>query len=197
MAGPDWQAGRLAIFIVWDEGKGAAPPGGSDCTTSTLKACRIPLVVLSPGTTGVVDNTPYTTYSILRTTQELLGLPLIGKAATATSMAAGFGLQSAGPPPTAPNTTISTTTTAPGPDTTPPTGFIAAPLNGTTVSGVTTVGVSAGDNVGVVQINLLVDGVFVKALKTPPYNFTLDTRIYSNGSHTLVTKILTRLATRP
>ena len=63
MAGPDWQAGRLAIFIVWDEGKGAAPPGGSDCTTSTLKACRIPLVVLSPGTTGVVDNTPYTTYS--------------------------------------------------------------------------------------------------------------------------------------
>jgi phosphatidylinositol-3-phosphatase len=91
MAGPDWQAGELAIFIVWDEGKGPAPTNGSDCTTSTLKACKIPLVVLSSGTTGVVDNAPYTTYSVLRTTEELLGLPLIGKAATATSMAAGFG----------------------------------------------------------------------------------------------------------
>jgi hypothetical protein len=190
MAGPDWQAGELAIFIVWDEGKGPAPTNGSDCTTSTLKACKIPLVVLSSGTTGVVDNTPYTTYSVLRTTEELLGLPLIGKAATATSMAAGFGLQAGGsPPPTTPNTTIATTTTSGGPDTAPPTGFVAAPANGATVSGVTTVSVSASDNVGVVQVNLLVDAVFVKAMKTTPYNFTLDTRTYSNGSHTLFAKI--------
>jgi Bacterial Ig domain len=57
------------------------------------------------------------------------------------------------------------------------------------VSGVTTVSVSASDNVGVVQVNLLVDAVFVKAMKTTPYNFTLDTRTYSNGSHTLFAKI--------
>ena len=76
MAGPDWKAGRLAVFIVWDEGYGPTPPFGADCTVLTLGGCRIPLVVLSPRTHGVKDANLYTTYSVLRTTQEILGLPL-------------------------------------------------------------------------------------------------------------------------
>ena len=196
MAGPDWQAGRLAIFIVWDEGTGAAPANGADCTTSTLKGCKIPLVVLSPGTSGVVDSNLYTTYSILRTTEEVLGLPLLGNAATARSMASAFGLGSGGsppppPPPTTTQTTSATTTgtTAGGPDTIPPSGSIVAPVNGATVSGTITVSVSASDNVGVTKINLLVDNVYTLTVKQLPYNFSLDTRAYSNGRHTLTAKI--------
>jgi hypothetical protein len=92
MAGPDWKAGRLAIFIVWDEGWGVTPPYGDDCTRLTLSGCRIPLVVLSPGTRGVKDGALYTTYSILRTTEEILGLPLLLKARTAASFRSSFGL---------------------------------------------------------------------------------------------------------
>ncbi len=102
MAGPDWQAGRLAIFIVWDEGDGSAPVYGEDCTVSSLKGCRIPIVVLSPGTRRVADPAPYTIYSVLRTTEELLGLPLLGRAASALSMGAAFGL-TGGPGPLPPS----------------------------------------------------------------------------------------------
>jgi hypothetical protein len=202
LAGPDWQAGRLAIFIAWDEGTGASPADGSDCTTSTLKACRIPLVVMSPGTNSVVDSTPYTTYSLLRTTEELLGLPLLGRAATAASMRAGFGLGGGGTPPPPPTTTGTTTATTGattttsstssipgGVDTTPPTGAVTVPTNGATVSGTLNVTVSASDNVGVVKVNMLLDNVRFATVKTAPFTYALDTRAYSNGSHTLYAKI--------
>jgi hypothetical protein len=92
MTGQDWKDGRLAVFIVWDEGWGATPPFGDDCTKLTLSGCRIPLVVVSPGTRGVKDATLHTTYSILRTTEEILGLPLLLRARTAPSFRGSFGL---------------------------------------------------------------------------------------------------------
>jgi hypothetical protein len=92
MAGPDWKAGRLAVFIVWDEGYGPTPPFGADCTVLTLGGCRIPLVILGPRTHGVKDGTLYTTYSVLRTTQEILGLPLLERAKTAPSLRTAFGI---------------------------------------------------------------------------------------------------------
>ena len=51
-----------------------------------------PPIVLSPNTHAVTDPTPYTLYSVLRTTQEILGLPLLGAATTSTSMTNNFGL---------------------------------------------------------------------------------------------------------
>ena len=42
--------------------------------------------MISPYTHGVKDSTTYTHWSLLRTTEELLGLPLLGNAATANSM---------------------------------------------------------------------------------------------------------------
>jgi hypothetical protein len=79
LATPQYQAGNTAIFIVWDENSGSS-------------GNQIPCIVISPYTHGVKDGTRYTHYSLLRTTEELLGLPLIGNAASANSMVANFGL---------------------------------------------------------------------------------------------------------
>jgi hypothetical protein len=78
MATPQYQAGSTAIFITWDENSGSS-------------GNQIPCIVISPYTHGVRDATPYTHYSLLRTTEELLGLPLLGNAASANSMVGKFG----------------------------------------------------------------------------------------------------------
>jgi hypothetical protein len=50
-------------------------------------------IVISPSTTpGTKSSTLISHYSMLRTTEELLNLPLLGEAATATSMKAAFNL---------------------------------------------------------------------------------------------------------
>jgi hypothetical protein len=79
VAGPDYQAGRLAIAIVFDENGG----GGNN---------QVYAAVISPYTIpGTQDATNFTHYSLLRTAEEILGVPLLGSAATATSMRAAFG----------------------------------------------------------------------------------------------------------
>lgn len=87
MATPQYQSGTMAIFITFDESnvndtEGATSPPNNHVYTA----------VISPYTYDVKDSTPYSHYSLLRTTEELLGLPLLGNAATANSMVANFGL---------------------------------------------------------------------------------------------------------
>jgi hypothetical protein len=77
-ATPQYQSGTTAIFITWDENSGSS-------------GNQIPCIVISPYTRGVKDPTPYTHYSLLRTTEELLGVPLLGNAASANSMLGKFG----------------------------------------------------------------------------------------------------------
>ena len=80
VAGPDYQAGRLVVFLTWDENHGL--PGN-----------RVPTIVISrrvpPGTRS---GTRFSHYSLLRTTESLLGVPLLRNAQTAHSMRATFGL---------------------------------------------------------------------------------------------------------
>jgi phospholipase C len=79
VAGSDYQTGHLAIVIVFDENGG----GGSN---------QVYAAVISPYTVpGTHDATNFTHYSLLRTTEEILGAPLLGNAGTATSMRAAFG----------------------------------------------------------------------------------------------------------
>jgi hypothetical protein len=79
-----------------------------------------------------------------------------------------------------------TTTAA---DTTPPTVAVSAPAGGSTVSGVVQVVATASDDVGVVGVRLLVDGVPVGVERTaPPYATSWDTTTAANGSH-LVTAV--------
>jgi phosphatidylinositol-3-phosphatase len=77
LATPQYQSGSTAIFITWDEGSGSSN--------------QVPCIVISPYTHAVKDSTPYTHYSLLRTTEELLGVPLLGNAASANSMRGKFG----------------------------------------------------------------------------------------------------------
>ena len=78
LATPQYQSGSTVIFITWDENSGTS-------------GNQIPCIVISPYTHGVKDPTPYTHYSLLRTTEALLGLPLLGNAASANSMLGKFG----------------------------------------------------------------------------------------------------------
>jgi len=75
MATPEYRQRHLAIFVVWDE------------------YTPMPTIIISPTTpAGTVVSQPFDHYALLRTTEEILGLPLLAKAASATSMRTGFGL---------------------------------------------------------------------------------------------------------
>ncbi len=78
MATPQYRSRTTAIFITWDENEGGS-------------GNQVPCIVISPFTHGVKDGTHYTHYSLLRTTEVLLGLPLLGNAKSATSMVGKFG----------------------------------------------------------------------------------------------------------
>jgi hypothetical protein len=76
-----YRAGNTVLFITWDEDDSAS---GNHVAT----------LVVSPYTpAGTRSATPFTHYSLLRTAEELLGIPTyLGQAASATSMRAAFGL---------------------------------------------------------------------------------------------------------
>jgi hypothetical protein len=78
---PLYKAGKTVVFITWDENDGT--PGN-----------RVPTIVVSPYTKpGTHNASAFTHYSLLRTTEELLGIPThLGQAAHAASMRADFGL---------------------------------------------------------------------------------------------------------
>jgi hypothetical protein len=80
LATPQYQSGSTAVFITWDENDSYAPGN------------QIPTIVISPTTHSVKSMTAFTHYSLLRTTEELLGLPLLGAAQQANSMSSAFNL---------------------------------------------------------------------------------------------------------
>jgi hypothetical protein len=69
------------VIVTWDEDDSS---GGNQVAT----------IVVSPYTTpGTKNATAFTHYSLLRTTEELLGIStFLGNAASATSMRSAFGL---------------------------------------------------------------------------------------------------------
>ncbi|MGZ6710006.1 MAG: alkaline phosphatase family protein [Solirubrobacteraceae bacterium] len=79
MATPQYRSGNTVIFITWDENEGTS-------------GNRVPLIVISPFTHAARDGTRYSPYSLLRTTETLLGLPLLANAKSARSMIGKFGL---------------------------------------------------------------------------------------------------------
>jgi phosphatidylinositol-3-phosphatase len=82
IATPQYQSGNTAIFLTWDE---------DDFTTVN----KVANIVISPYTVpGTKNGTAFSHYAMLRTTEELLGTgSYLGGAATAPSMATGFGLR--------------------------------------------------------------------------------------------------------
>jgi len=81
------------------------------------------------------------------------------------------------------------TTPGSGSDTTPPTALITAPANGATVSNFTTITASASDNVGVVKMELYIDGVLTTSnTNATSLSFSWNTNSVANGSHSLSVK---------
>ena len=70
-------------------------------------------------------------------------------------------------------------------DVTDPTVAMGTPAAGATLSGLITVDATAADNVGVVRVELRVDGILVATDSSSPYAFALNTANYSDGSHTV------------
>jgi len=81
VASPEYQSGATAVFITWDE---------DDYGDSQ----HIVTIVVSPSTPGgLTSDTAFNHYSMLRTTEEMLGISaFLGQAATATSMRSAFHL---------------------------------------------------------------------------------------------------------
>lgn len=79
VASPAYRAGNTVVFVTWDEG------AGSDN--------RVATVVIGPTVhPGTRFGRRCTHYSLLRTTEQLLGLRLLGHAATARGMLRAFNL---------------------------------------------------------------------------------------------------------
>jgi phospholipase C len=76
----EYRGGKTAVFITYDEDDGS-------------HSNRIPTLVISPYTQpGARSSKRFTHYSLLRTTEDMLGLKRLGAAAHAPSMRAAFGL---------------------------------------------------------------------------------------------------------
>src|ERR1700690_1365983 len=67
----------------------------------------------------------------------------------------------------------------------PPTVSITSPTGGT-VSATITVATTATSPVGIFSVQLLIDSTIFGTVNVPPYNFTWDTTLYTNASHSLV-----------
>jgi hypothetical protein len=79
VSGPNYSSGDTLIVLTWDEGV-----GGNNL---------IPTIVIGPSVPiGDRAATALTHYSLLLTTEQLLSLPPLGAAATATSMTSAFHL---------------------------------------------------------------------------------------------------------
>ncbi len=87
-----YRRGTMAIFVTFDEGQ----RGGSDrCTRNTSDAgCHVPILVVSPSTPPRTRSAAlFNHYSLLRTTEEMLGIPtVLGRARRERSMRADFNL---------------------------------------------------------------------------------------------------------
>jgi phospholipase C len=89
-----YESGDTVVFVTFDEGDDAL--GSSDrCASNTTDAgCRIATIVISPYTRpGTRSGTLFNHYSLLRTTEQLLGVDrFLGEASDARSMRGAFGL---------------------------------------------------------------------------------------------------------
>ena len=86
-----YRSGHTAVFITWDEGEGGT---SNRCATNTKDVgCHVATIVVSPSTKhGAKSSTLFNHYALLRTTEQLLGFPLLGLAHKASSMQSAFGL---------------------------------------------------------------------------------------------------------
>ena len=83
---PSYRSGSTAIFVTWDEGNFSLQPRDA-------QYLNVLTIVIAPSVArGSTSNVPASHYSLLRTTEELLHLPLLGQASAASSLREPFHL---------------------------------------------------------------------------------------------------------
>ena len=89
-----YKNGSTAIFLTWDEGEEGQEVRGERCSANTSDvSCHIPMLVISPSTkAGSKSGTLFNHFSLLATTEQLLGLAKLGQAASAATMTKAFNL---------------------------------------------------------------------------------------------------------
>jgi phospholipase C len=96
-ASHDYRDGSTAIFLVWDEGEGGT---ATDCAYNTTDiGCHVAALVISPSTRpGTLSAELFNHYSLLKTSEQLLGLHYLGHAADpqVRSMSQAFNLTGRG-----------------------------------------------------------------------------------------------------
>jgi len=87
----EYQSGSTVVFVTWDEGEGGT---SNDCAENTTDVgCQVATLVISPSTApGTTSGILFNHYSMLKTTEDLLGLPELGLAMSNVSMASPFNL---------------------------------------------------------------------------------------------------------
>jgi phosphatidylinositol-3-phosphatase len=91
----DYRLGRTVVLLTWDEGEGRGYVGSVDCLAHLANpSCHVPALVMAATTpAGIRSSTLFSHYSLLRTSEALLGMPrFLGRAATSASMRGPFGL---------------------------------------------------------------------------------------------------------
>jgi phospholipase C len=92
LSSAEYAAGGMAVFVTWDEGAGGS---SNQCAANrTDQGCHVATIVVSPSTpVGATSDTLFNHYSLLRTTEEMLGITrYLGKAGSAASMRQAFNL---------------------------------------------------------------------------------------------------------
>jgi phospholipase C len=91
VASPGYQSGDTALFVTFDEGEGGHTYRCAQNVTDI--GCHVSTVVVSPWTpAGTRSDLLFNHYSLLRTAEQLLGLPYLGQAADTRSMVGAFHL---------------------------------------------------------------------------------------------------------
>jgi hypothetical protein len=87
----EYQSGTVALVVTWDEGEGGAT---NECATNTTDiGCHVATIVVSPSTApGTQSSALFNHYSLLGSTEQLLGAGPLGEALTANSMLTAFNL---------------------------------------------------------------------------------------------------------
>ncbi len=83
------------------------------------------------------------------------------------------------------SSSVSVTVNNSAADTTAPTVVITSPADGSTAGNIVTVTVNAADNVGVVRVELFVDGQWNTASTTAPFTTKWNAKRATRGAHTL------------
>ena len=89
-----YKSGDTAVFITFDEGDDALGSSNHCASNTTDAGCRVATIVISPYTRpGSRSGALFNHYSLLRTTEQLLGIhQFLGEASHASSMRKAFGL---------------------------------------------------------------------------------------------------------